>query len=162
MNDPAPAAAATRDAARIGAGFRLALVAKGLLLAALASGFAALPFAAGASGLAGSGATPVSLGAWLVRIALALLAAPLALFLAWAAGLAFLDAARGRTVEESGAVALESRRAGHSLRLTSGRFVEFILWNPWSPLVPDARYRVRYGRHSRVLVAPPEREPREA
>ena len=39
-----------------------------------------------------------------------------------------------------GAVALASRRAGWSLRLPDGRFAEFILHNPWAPLVTDARY----------------------
>jgi hypothetical protein len=135
---------------RISRAFRWALATKGALLFTFAGGFALLALGA-LTGIGGSAWT------WL-RLPGAALFALLGGFLAWAASLALRDVARGEALRESGAVALASRRSGLSLRLPSGGFAEFILWNPWERLEPGARYRVTYGRFSRVLVEPPERE----
>jgi hypothetical protein len=138
----------TTTQARITPLFRLALLGKGALLAGIAAVFArlAIQLAFGAS-------------LWPLRIAAGLVLAPLALFLLWAAGLGLVDALLGRAERASGALALQSRRAGYSLQLPDGRFVEFILWNPWQPVVPGRRYTVVFGRRSMVLVRPPEPEP---
>jgi len=131
----------------IPAKFRAALLAKGLLLASMAALFVGLGVAAWAR----SG-WPVP-----VRVSVIIIAGVLALFLSWAAALALLDAVLGWAVRATGAVPLRSRRAGHSLKLPDGRHVEYILHNPWEPLRQGETYSVLYGRHSRVLVAPPER-----
>lgn len=128
--------------------FRVALAGKGALLLGLGAVFAVL-------GLEAWARWHWPLPARLSAVGLCLVAAG---FLAWAAGLALLDAVKGEALEATGAVALKSRRAGYSLRLPSGRFVEYILHNPWEPLTPGARYTVVYGRHSGVLVAPPRVE----
>jgi hypothetical protein len=128
--------------------FRVALAAKGLLLLSLAAVFLVLGFAAW-----GQQPWPV-----LVRLGVFGFAVLTTRFLGWAAGLALLDAVQGRAERSSGATPLPSRRSGRSLRLSSGRFVEYILVNPWQPLEQGARYTVTYGRRSGVLVAPPERE----
>jgi len=128
--------------------FRVALLGKGALLFGLGAIFAWL------------GVEAFSEWHWpmLARLSGAALCGVAALFLAWAAGLAFLDVVLGQALESTGAVALKSRRAGCSLRLPSGRFVEYILHNPWQRLTPGARYTVTYGKYSRVLVAPPREE----
>jgi len=122
---------------------RLALAAKGSLLAAMGALFGALALRALGP--------PARWWAILFGLGFVLLGA----FLAWAGLMAWLDALIGGAVTASGARALPSRRAGHSLRLPDGHFVEFILHNPWAPLVPGRIYNVTYGRFSRVLVAPP-------
>lgn len=129
-------------------GYRARLGAKGLLLLALALCFAGLV-------LAGSGDSQRS---ELLRVLFLGFALP-ASFLGYSAGLAFADAVVGRAVEVGGAVALRDRRMGYSLRLPDGHFAEFILFNPWGALVPEARYGVTIGRYSRVLVQPPRPEP---
>ncbi len=133
----------------ISAGWRLALAGKALLLLSIASGFAFLAITA----------VTAPDHALAVRIILLLLCAPLAFFIAWAAALGLLDAAIGKSVTEAGATVLKNRKSGYSMRVPSGRFVEFVLWNPWEPLRPDATYTVTYGRFSGVLVAPPEATP---
>jgi hypothetical protein len=80
------------------------------------------------------------------------------IFLASAAARGLMDVLMGEAVEESGATALPSRRSGLSMKLPNGRHLEFILWNPWAPLQAGLRYRVTYGRFSRVLVRPPVAE----
>lgn len=77
---------------------------------------------------------------------------------AWAAGLGLADVVLGQAIVAKGAKPLRSRRAGYSLRLPSGRLVEYVLYNPWPKLAPDATYTVTYGRFSGVLVAPPQPE----
>jgi hypothetical protein len=62
-------------------------------------------------------------------------------------------------VTEAGATVLKNRKQGYSMRVPSGRYVEFILFNPWEPLRPEATYTVTYGRFSGVLVARPEATP---
>lgn len=132
---------------RISPAFRIALLAKAMMLLAIAVLFAGLGFriAAGA-------------GLWPLRVLAGLFFAGLGSFVAWAAGLGGLDALRGHARRAGGAVALQSRRSGYSLRLPDGCFVEFILWNPWQPLVPGRRYTVTFGHHSKVLVRAPEPE----
>jgi len=132
---------------RIDPGFRAALFAKAVLLLAFAALFAALALRL----VAGT-------GLWPLRALAAFFLLGLGGFVAWASALGCLDVLRGRADRTAGAEALESRRAGHSLRLPDGRFVEFILWNPWQPLVPGRRYTVTFGRHSKVLVRAPEPE----
>lgn len=128
--------------------FRAALLAKGALLAALAALFIWLGVEAWAR--------------WhwpaTARVSVAALAASLALFLGWAASLALLDVVLGRAERSTGAVPLKRRRTGYSLKLPSGRYVEYILYNPWQPLQQGATYTVLYGHRSGVLVAPPEPE----
>lgn len=135
---------------RIAGAFRAALLGKGALLAGMGLVFAALSMR-------------LVHASWpfVVRALAGAASAALALFLLWAAALALLDALRGRAERIQGAVALESRAAGHSLRTPEGSYAEFILWNPWRPLTPGARYTVTVGRCSRVLVSPPELEPPE-
>lgn len=132
---------------RISPGFRAALAAKALLLMGIAALFA-VPALRIASGQ----------GLWPVRAGVALFLAALGAYVAWAASLGLRDAALGRAERASGAVALQSRKAGYSLQLPDGSFVEYVLWNPWGPLVPGQRYTVTFGRHSKVLVRAPEPE----
>ncbi len=126
--------------------WRLALAAKAALLATMAAAFACLAVWSALD------------AAWLMRIPASLLFGSLGLFLAWAAGCGFADAIIGKSVTETGAVALRSRRSGLSVRLAGGRYAEFILFNPWDPLTPDAKYTVTIGRFSRVIVRRPEPE----
>jgi hypothetical protein len=128
--------------------FRVALLGKGALLAALSAVFAWLGVEAWARWH----------WAFAARLSGVALCAVAAGFLLWAAGLALLDVVKGEALESHGAVALKSRRAGYSLELPSGRFVEYILHNPWQRLTPGKRYTVTYGKYSRVLVAPPVEE----
>jgi len=141
---PPPPAAASLP---IGAAFRAALLGKAMLLLGIAALFAlpALRIATGS-------------GLWPLRVLVGLFLAVLGAYVAWAGSLGIRDAVAGRAERVAGAVALQSRRAGYSLRLPDGSFVELILWNPWQPLVPGRRYTVTFGRHSRVLVRPPEPE----
>ena len=123
--------------------WRLALIGKAVLLLSISGGF--LWIALGAArdpswpikALGGTGFTA------------------LGLFIAWAAGLGIADALVGQTRTEEGVRVLESRRQGYSMRAPSGRFVEFILWNPWGKLDPRATYSVTYGRYSGVIVQRP-------
>ena len=132
---------------RISTRFRLGLAAKGALLLAFALGFAALAIAvAGESGRSA-----------LLRVGVAGLFGFQAAFLGWASWLAFLDAALGAALRESGAEPLASRRSGRSMRLPGGRYLEYLLWNSWAPLESGCRYTVTYGRASGVLVARPEK-----
>lgn len=133
---------------RIGRAFRFALLGKGILLAGMGLVFAAVAMTALRA------AWP-----WPVRLVAAMLAIGLALFLLWASALALLDALFARAQKVRGAVALESRAAGHSLRMPNGTYAEFILWNPWQPLTPGAQYTIVIGRFSRVLVSRPELKP---
>ena len=126
-------------------GWRLALLAKAGLLLAMSASFVFLGFGA-ATGE----------HAMLVRLLVLLPCAFLGFFVAWACSLGLLDALLGKSVTEAGATVLKNRRQGYSMRTPSGRFVEFILWNPWGPLRPDATYTVTYGRFSGVLVRKPE------
>jgi len=125
---------------RISPRFRWALAGKGLLLLALVAAFASIAVASGPC--------------------VAAIAGLIGCFLAWASSLAFIDAIRGHAFRESGAKPLASRWTGRSLRTPSGRFVEFVLWNPWGPLDRDARYTVTYGSRSGVIVERPVREAR--
>lgn len=128
---------------------RVGLLLKGLLLAALGLVF----FAVAVGGLRVD---------WplLARLGFSLCFGALGLFPFGVSRFALLDALFGRAIEVQGAVALtpRQRRAGYSLRLPDGRFAEFLVRNPWAPLVPDARYTVVIGQRSRVIVAPPRRE----
>jgi hypothetical protein len=124
---------------------RLALASKGALLVCLAALFVGL---AGAGALTGDHAL-------LVRAAAVLVCLPLGAFLGWNGGLGLADALVGHAREVAGAVALASRRSGYSLQLPDGRFAEFVLFNPWEPLVPGRHYTVVMGRWSRVVVSPP-------
>jgi hypothetical protein len=129
--------------------FRIFLAAKGLLLAGIAALFFAVVW--------WTAWDPTR--AWLTRAGVGVAFALLSAFLAWAACLAFADAVVGQAEQRRGAVALPSRRSGYSLRLPDGRYVEFILHNPWGPLGSGRAYTVTFGRFSRVLVAPPEPDP---
>ncbi len=133
---------------RIAPRFRLALAAKAGLLLSLSALFLFL-----------------AQGAWsrwhwhlLARLSGAGFLVIAALSVAWAAGLGLADAVRGQALEGRGARPLKSRRSGYSLRLPSGRFVEYVLYNPWPALCAEQTYTVTYGRHSGVLVAPPSPE----
>ncbi len=132
----------------IPAKFRAALLAKGILLVSLAAFFTLL----------GVGAW--TLGHWplTARVGVAALTVMLALYLGWAASLALLDLVLGQAMRSTGATPLEQRRTGYSLKLPSGRNIEYILYNTWPPLQPGVTYTVLYGRRSGVLVAPPEPE----
>jgi hypothetical protein len=134
---------------RISAAFRVALAAKALLLAAIAVLFVVLARAAWAN------------AAWPLpaRLLGAVLFAVGGSFPAAAAYLGLADALLGEALEASGARPLASRRSGYSLRLPGGRFVEYVLFNPWGPLDAGRTYRVTFGRYSSVLVAPPVAEP---
>lgn len=125
--------------------FRVALAAKALLLLSIAGCFGFLAL------------TAWSKWHWhlLARASGATLLLIAALSVGWAAGLGLADALVGKALEGRGAAPLKSRRTGYSLRLPSGRFVEYVLYNPWSRLSPEQTYTVVYGRFSGVLVAPP-------
>ncbi len=128
--------------------FRLALAMKALLLLSFSAVFLVLAWVAWTK--------------WhwplLARGSGALLSSIAAGSVAWAAGLGVADVVRGQALVGSGAKPLKSRRSGYSLRLPSGRFVEYVLYNPWPTLLPEATYTVTYGRFSGVLVAPPQVE----
>ena len=128
--------------------FRLALALKALLLLAMSALFLGLAWAAW------------SKWEWhvLARLSAAVLLAIASVSVAWAASLGVADVVLGKALVATGAKPLKSRRAGYSLRLPSGRFVEYVLYNPWPALAPDATYTVVYGRFSGVLVAPPQPE----
>lgn len=132
----------------ITARFRLALALKALLLLAFSALFLGLAWVAWTK--------------WhwplLARVSGAGLLGVAAASVAWAAGLGVADVVLGQALVANGAQPLKSRRAGYSLRLPSGRFVEYVLYNPWPALAPDATYTVVYGRFSGVLVAPPQPE----
>ena len=132
----------------ISARFRLALSMKALLLLSFSAVFLMLAWVAWTK--------------WhwplLARGSAALLSSIAAGSVAWAAGLGVADVVRGQALVGSGAKPLKSRRSGYSLRLPSGRFVEYVLYNPWPTLLPEATYTVTYGRFSGVLVAPPQVE----
>jgi len=134
---------------RISARFRLALALKALLLLSSGAVFLGLAWA--------------SWSKWhwplLARGSGALLLAISALAVAWAACLAVADVVLGQAIVAKGAKPLKSRRAGYSLQLPSGRFVEYVLYNPWPSLSPDTTYTVVHGRFSGVLVAQPSPEP---
>lgn len=138
----------TREQLLIPARFRAALLAKGALLA----GMAALFLWLGLEAWARPG-WPAA-----VRLGVAAACAGVAIFLGWAASLALLDMALGEAVRATGAAPLKRRWAGHSLKLPDGRFVEYILYNPWQPLRQGETYTVLFGRRSAVLVAPPRAE----
>lgn len=123
--------------------WRLALSAKALLLPSIAAGFLWIAYWA---------VLDPSLP---IRALGGVAFTSLGMFIAWAAGLGFADAVSGQTRTEEGVRVLKSRRQGYSMRAPSGRFVEFILWNPWGPLDPDAIYCVTYGRFSGVIVQKP-------
>lgn len=125
--------------------WRLALAAKALLLGAIALGFLFIAYAS------------VRDDNWAITIIGGAGFSWLGGFLAWAAGLGFADALAGQARTETHVKVLENRRQGYSMRTPSGRFVEFVLWNPWDPLVPDATYTVTYGRFSGVIVQRPVR-----
>ncbi len=135
------------EQAVIPAKFRTALLAKSILLASMAAFFLWLGAEAWArwQGL-------------LPRVGVAALTVLLALYLGWAASLAMMDVVFGQAIVSAGAAPLEKRWTGYSLRLPTGRHVEYILYNPWQPIEHGTTYTVRYGRHSGVLVAPPEPE----
>lgn len=137
----------------ISARFRFALALKALLLLSMSALFLGLAWAAW------------SKWEWhvLARLSGATLLAVAAVSVAWAASLGVADVVLGQALTANGAKPLKSRRAGYSLRLPSGRFVEYVLYNPWPALAPDATYTVVYGRFSGVMVAPPrpESSPRE-
>jgi hypothetical protein len=134
---------------RISPSFRAALAGKGTLLLALGALYGALAWVllAGGHGWAFAWRAPLA-------TAFALVGA----FLAAGSIRAWADACLAQGCQAEGAVALASRRAGYSLKLPSGRFVEFILFNPWGPLTAGARYTVVYGKYSRILVTPPQPE----
>lgn len=129
--------------------FRAALTAKALLLLTIATAFAFMAFTCWTRwhwGLLArwSGAVLLGIGA---------------LSLVSAAGRGLVDAVLGQAVRTAGAKPLESRRSGYSLRLPDGRFVEYVLYNPWPALEQGQTYTVTYGKFSRVLVEPPLQEP---
>ncbi len=132
----------------ISARFRLALAMKAVLLLSFSAVFLGLAWVAWTK--------------WhwplLARGSGALLLAIAAGSVARAAGLGVADVVMGQALIGNGAKPLESRRSGYSLRLPSGRFVEYVLYNPWPTLSPEATYTVTYGRFSGVLVAPPQLE----
>ncbi|MDP2272538.1 MAG: hypothetical protein Q8N23_11195 [Archangium sp.] len=132
----------------ISARFRLALAMKAVLLSSLSAVFLGLAWVAWAKWhwpllARGSGALLLSIAAGSV---------------ARAAGLGVADVVLGQALVGTGAKPLKSRRSGYSLRLPSGRFVEYVLFNPWPTLSAEATYTVTYGRFSGVLVAPPQPE----
>ncbi|MDP1824010.1 MAG: hypothetical protein Q8L48_12235 [Archangium sp.] len=133
---------------RISARFRLALALKAVLLLSFSALFLGLAWVAWTKW---HWPLPARVsGAALLGIAAA--------SVAWAASLGVADVVLGQAIVANGAKPLKSRRAGYSLRLPSGRFVEYVLYNPWPALAPDATYTVVYGRFSGVLVAPPQPE----
>jgi hypothetical protein len=131
----------SHHAAHISRSFRFALGAKGFLLLALSAIFVVIADLA-------------------ELLAFRVMGAAIAIFLAWASSLAFVDAMHGEAIRESGAKPLASRWTGRSLRTPSGRFVEFVLWNPWDALDAAASYTVTYGARSGVIVERPQIETR--
>lgn len=127
--------------------FRLGLAAKGGLLLGLGGLLLGLGVAAAVK----------DEWPWAARAAAALGFGAVGLFPALQARVAFFDALAGEAEEVRGAVALRSRRSGLSFSLPGGRFAEFLLWNTFAPLVPDATYTLVVARRSRVIVAPPAR-----
>lgn len=132
----------------ISARFRVALALKALLLLTFSCAFLAMAWVAWATWhwhllarISGAGFLAIAGGS-----------------VAWAAGLGLADVVMGQAIVAKGARPLKSRRAGYSLRLPSGRFVEYVLYNPWPALSPETTYTVVYGRFSGVLVAPPQPE----
>lgn len=126
--------------------FRVALAAKAVLLLSFSAVFLGLAWVAWTKWhwpllARGSGAVLLSLAAGSV---------------AWAASLGLADAVLGKAMVARGARPLKSRRAGYSLRLPSGRFVEYVLYNPWPSLSAEETYTVVYGKFSGVLVARPQ------
>lgn len=130
---------------RISIGWRVALFAKAALLLAIGLGLIAIAFFA------------VRDGAWPVKVVGGVAFGWLGAFVCWAGSLGFADAAVGQTRTEENVRVLENRRRGYSMRTPTGRFIEFILWNPWDKLEPYAAYTVTYGRFSGVIVAAPRR-----
>jgi hypothetical protein len=126
--------------------WRLALVAKALLLLSIAGGFVWIALAAWLQ------------ESWVLKAIGGIFFGYLGLFVGWAASLGFADAVIGQTRTEEGVRVLANRKQGYSMRAPSGRFVEFILWNPWGKLDPAAVYRVTYGRYSGVIVEAPRQE----
>ncbi|MFO0598933.1 MAG: hypothetical protein U0228_26735 [Myxococcaceae bacterium] len=133
---------------RISPAFRLALAAKALLLLVIAGGFGFLAWTAWTKWY------------WtlLPRLSGAVLLGITAVAVAGAAVRGVADALLGDAVETRGARPLKSRRSGYSLRLPDGKFVEYVLYNPWPSLEAERTYTVVYGKFSRVLVARPEPE----
>lgn len=133
---------------RISARFRVALALKALLLLSFSALFLFLAWVAW------------SKWHWPLpaRISGAVLLAIAAASVARAASRGLADVVLGEALVGNGAKPLKSRRSGYSLQLPSGRFVEYVLYNPWPSLAPDATYTVVYGRFSGVLVAPPQPE----
>jgi hypothetical protein len=129
-------------------GFRALLFAKGALLAGLGLGFVAIAL--------GGVVQPWRL---VGRALFASLFFLVGLFPLAVSRHAFLDALLGATVEVTDAVALDDRqrRAGHSFKLPTGRYAEFLWRNPWEPLVPGARYTLVLAARSRIVVARPVR-----
>jgi hypothetical protein len=123
--------------------WRLALVAKALLLLGISASLFWIAFAA-----FGDPSLPI-------RALGGVGFSALGLFIAWAASLGLADAVLAQTRTEEGVRVLESKRRGYSMRTPSGRFIEFILWNPWGKLEPDRLYSVTYGRFSGVIVCRP-------
>ena len=130
---------------RISPRFRLALAGKAVLLAGLAAAFAFMGHACWSKWHWGL----------LARWSGAVLPGVAALSLLSAASRGLVDAVLGQAVRTPGAKPLKSRRSGYSLRLPDGRFVEYVLYNPWPALEQGQRYTVTYGTFSRVLVEPP-------
>lgn len=133
---------------RIPPRFRVALALKALLLLSFSCAFLGMAW--------------VAWTRWdwslFARLSGAVLLAIAGASVAWAASLGLADVVLGHALVAKGAKPLKSRRAGYSLRLPSGRFVEYVLYNPWPTLAPDATYTVVYGRFSGVMVAPPQPE----
>ena len=123
--------------------WRLALCAKALLLLSIGGGFMWIAYAS------------ILDARVVIEVLGGLGFGALGMFIAWAAGLGFADALLGQSRTEEGVRVLKNRRQGYSMRAPSGRFVEFVLWNPWEPLDPNAIYSVTYGRHSGVIVQRP-------
>lgn len=125
--------------------WRIALFAKAALLLAIGLGFLAIAFFS------------VRDGSWAIKVLGGIAFGWLGAFVCWAASLGFADALVGHCRTEANVRVLENRRRGYSMRTPTGRFIEFVLWNPWEKLVPDAAYTVTYGRFSGVIVAAPQR-----
>ncbi|MFT3713871.1 MAG: hypothetical protein QM817_39935 [Archangium sp.] len=130
---------------RISPGFRVALAGKALLLLGFAGLFALMAWS--------------SFTRWhwplLARVSGSALLAIGALAIASAALRGLADAILGDAETTRGAKPLKSRRSGYSLQLPNGKFVEYVLYNPWPALAQDQTYTVTYGKFSRVLVARP-------
>ena len=127
----------------IGPGFRVALAAKAALLVVL-----------------GVTIGSIGLGAVLresspIAIVAVIACVPLAGFAFWAASLGLSDAVTGAALSESGPIRHLRRERGVSMRLASGRVVEYILWNPWERLDAEKRYEVTYGARSGVIAKRP-------